>query len=83
MVNIEIKDFVYTKRLLQILNNFFLIFFRKKFNVIHSYDWNISKLGRTQGIHELSLVWQSSRKCHSCKETRLKLKRKGYGFSKL
>lgn len=54
-----------------------------EFTFGYSYDWNISKLGRTQGIHELSLVWQSSRKCHSCKETRLKLKRKGYGFSKL
>lgn len=54
-----------------------------EFTFGYSYDWNISKLGRTQGIHELSLVWQSSRKCHSCKETRLKLKRKGYSFSKL
>ena len=54
-----------------------------EFTFGYSYDWNISKLNRTQGIHELTLVWQSSRRCHSCDETRLKLKRKGYGFSKL
>lgn len=54
-----------------------------EFTFGYSYDWNISKLGRTQGIHELTLVWQSDRRCHSCKETRMKLKRKGYWLSKL
>jgi hypothetical protein len=48
-----------------------------EFTFGYSYDWNISKLGRTQGIHELTLIWQSSRRCDSCDDYRLKLKRNG------
>jgi type IX secretion system PorP/SprF family membrane protein len=35
------------------------------FNFGYSYDFNISKIGRTQGIHELSLTWQL-RFCDDC-----------------
>ena len=48
-----------------------------EFTFGYSYDWNVSNLGRTQGIHELTLVWQSSRRCDSCDDYRLKLKRNG------
>ncbi len=48
-----------------------------EFTFGYSYDWNISKLGRTQGVHELTLLWQSSRRCDNCDDYRLKLKRNG------
>ena len=32
----------------------------------YSYDINTSKLGNTQGVHELSLTWQFGRECSSC-----------------
>jgi type IX secretion system PorP/SprF family membrane protein len=32
----------------------------------YSYDINTSKLGNTQGVHELSLTWQIGRECSSC-----------------
>lgn len=32
----------------------------------YSYDANTSKLGNTQGVHELSLTWQIGRGCESC-----------------
>jgi type IX secretion system PorP/SprF family membrane protein len=35
------------------------------FNFGYSYDFNTSKIGRTQGIHELSITWQL-RFCGSC-----------------
>lgn len=35
------------------------------FNFGYSYDFSTSKIGRTQGIHELSLTWQL-RFCESC-----------------
>lgn len=48
-----------------------------EFTFGYSYDWNVSKLGRTQGIHEITLIWQSSRRCDGCDDYRLKLKRNG------
>ena len=38
------------------------------FNFGYSYDISTSKLGHTQGIHELSLTWQL-RFCESCVAT--------------
>lgn len=32
----------------------------------YSYDISTSKLGNTQGVHELSLTWQIGRECSSC-----------------
>ncbi len=32
----------------------------------YSYDFNASKLGNTQGVHELSLTWQIGRECANC-----------------
>lgn len=54
-----------------------LSFKASEFTFGYSYDWNISKLGRTQGVHELTLTWQSSRRCDGCDDYRLKLKRNG------
>ena len=48
-----------------------------EFTFGYSYDWNLSKLGRSQGIHELTLVWQSNRRCDGCDDYSLKLKRNG------
>ena len=48
-----------------------------EFTFGYSYDWNISKLGNTQGVHELTVVWQSSRRCDGCDNYTLKLKRNG------
>jgi hypothetical protein len=38
------------------------------FNFGYSYDISTSKLGHTQGIHEISLTWQL-RFCESCVAT--------------
>lgn len=32
----------------------------------YSYDFNASKLGNSQGVHELSLTWQIGRECANC-----------------
>lgn len=32
----------------------------------YSYDINTSKMGNTQGVHELTLTWQIGRECESC-----------------
>jgi type IX secretion system PorP/SprF family membrane protein len=37
-----------------------------RFVLGYSYDLNTSKLGNTQGVHELSLTWQIGRGCSSC-----------------
>jgi type IX secretion system PorP/SprF family membrane protein len=37
-----------------------------RFVFAYSYDINTSKLGNTQGVHELSLTWQIGRGCSSC-----------------
>jgi len=43
----------------------------------YSYDLNISKMGHTQGVHELSLTWQSNHTCNRCDNYKVKLKRNG------
>lgn len=37
-----------------------------RFVLGYSYDINTSKLGNTQGVHELSITWQIGRECSSC-----------------
>lgn len=37
-----------------------------RFVIGYSYDINTSKLGNTQGVHELSITWQIGRECSSC-----------------
>lgn len=55
-----------------------------EFTFGYSYDWNVSKLGRTQGVHELTLLWQSSRRCDKCDYYSTKLKRNGGpGYNKI
>ncbi len=43
----------------------------------YSYDLNISKIGNTQGVHELSLTWQSNHTCNRCDNYKIRLKRNG------
>lgn len=48
-----------------------------EFTFGYSYDLNISKIGRTQGVHELTLTWQSSHTCNKCDNYKVRLKRNG------
>ncbi len=48
-----------------------------EFTFGYSYDLNTSKLGQTQGVHELSLTWTSKHVCNSCNNYKVKLKRNG------
>lgn len=48
-----------------------------EFTFGYSYDWNTSKIGRTQGVHELTLTWQSNHTCNKCDNYKVKLKRNG------
>ena len=48
-----------------------------EFTFGYSYDLNISKIGRTQGVHELTLTWQSSHTCSKCDNYKVRLKRNG------
>lgn len=55
-----------------------------EFTFGYSYDWNTSRIGRTQGVHELSLTWQSSYRCDRCDNYKVKLKRNGEsGYQKM
>ncbi|MFY8067033.1 MAG: PorP/SprF family type IX secretion system membrane protein [Flavobacterium sp.] len=45
-----------------------------EFKFGYSYDVNTSKFGHNQGIHELTLTWQSSYTCRDCDNYRMKLK---------
>lgn len=55
-----------------------------EFTFGYSYDLNTSRLGRTQGVHELTLTWQSSRRCDECDNYKVKLKRNGEaGYQKM
>jgi type IX secretion system PorP/SprF family membrane protein len=55
-----------------------------EFTFGYSYDLNTSKIGRTQGVHELTLTWQSSRRCDECDNYKVKLKRNGEaGYQKM
>ena len=47
------------------------------FDFGYSYDLNTSRLGNTQGVHELSVIWSSSHTCSSCDNYKVKLKRNG------
>jgi len=48
-----------------------------EFTFGYSYDFNTSQLGNMQGVHELSLTWQSSYMCGRCDNYKVKLKRNG------
>ena len=48
-----------------------------EFTFGYSYDLNISKMGNQQGVHELSLTWQSNHTCNRCDNYKVKLKRNG------
>ena len=48
-----------------------------QFTFGYSYDLNTSRMGRTQGVHELSLTWQSNHTCSRCDNYKVKLKRNG------
>jgi type IX secretion system PorP/SprF family membrane protein len=51
-----------------------------EFKFGYSYDSNTSRLGRTQGVHEISLTWLSSRICIPCPDNyKVKLKHGPYG----
>lgn len=55
-----------------------------EFTFGYSYDINTSKFGNSQGVHELSLTWQSSRRCDRCDNYKVKLKRNDInGFQKI
>lgn len=48
-----------------------------EFRFGYSYDINTSGLRRSGGVHELTLVWQSSRDCSTCDNYKVRLKRNG------
>ena len=48
-----------------------------EFKLGYSLDINTSGIGRTGGVHELTLVWQSSRQCSKCDNYKVRLKRNG------
>ncbi|TXJ08515.1 MAG: type IX secretion system membrane protein PorP/SprF [Acinetobacter sp.] len=45
-----------------------------EFKFGYSYDINASRFGHSQGVHELTLTWQSSYTCRDCYNYRMKLK---------
>lgn len=45
-----------------------------EFRFGYSYDINTSALGQNQGIHELTLTWQSKNTCRDCDRYQFKLK---------
>ena len=48
-----------------------------QFTFGYSYDLNVSRIGHTQGVHELTLSWQSNHTCNHCDNYKVKLKRNG------
>jgi hypothetical protein len=48
-----------------------------EFTFGYSYDLNTSRIGQTQGVHELTLTWQSNQTCNKCDNYKVKLKRNG------
>jgi hypothetical protein len=50
-----------------------------EFTFGYSHDFNLSRFRGNQGVHEFSLMWQSSRDCGRCYNYKVKLKRRG-GF---
>ncbi len=60
-----------------------LSFKQGQFTFGYSYDLNTSRIGRTQGVHELTLTWQSDYTCNKCDNYKVKLKRNGEaGFTR-
>ena len=45
-----------------------------EFKFGYSYDINTSSFGHNQGVHELTITWQSSYTCRDCDNYRMKLK---------
>lgn len=45
-----------------------------EFKFGYSYDINTSRFGQNQGVHELTLTWQSKYTCRDCENYRMKLK---------
>ena len=45
-----------------------------EFKFGYSYDINTSRFGQNQGVHELTLTWQSKYTCRDCYNYRMKLK---------
>ena len=45
-----------------------------EFKFGYSYDINTSRFGHNQGVHELTLTWQSKYTCRNCDNYRMKLK---------
>lgn len=45
-----------------------------EFKFGYSYDINTSRFGQNQGVHELTLTWQSKYTCRDCDNYRMKLK---------
>lgn len=45
-----------------------------EFKLGYSYDINTSRFGQNQGVHELTLTWQSKYTCRDCDNYRMKLK---------
>jgi len=45
-----------------------------EFKFGYSYDINTSRFGQNQGVHELTLTWQSKYTCRDCNNYRMKLK---------
>lgn len=48
-----------------------------EFTFGYSHDFNATGFSRNQGIHEFTLVWQSSRQCGKCNNYKVKLKKGG------
>lgn len=54
-----------------------------EFKFGYSFDINTSGLRRTGGVHEFSLVWQSSRECNTCDNYKVRLKKNGvHGYTR-
>jgi type IX secretion system PorP/SprF family membrane protein len=61
-----------------------LSFKSSEFTFGYSYDYNTSRIGNTQGVHEFSLTWQSTYRCDRCDNYKVKLKRNGEsGYQKM
>jgi type IX secretion system PorP/SprF family membrane protein len=46
-----------------------------EFKIGYSHDISTTRIGRTGGVHELTLVWQSGRDCSKCDNYKVRLKR--------
>jgi type IX secretion system PorP/SprF family membrane protein len=61
------------------------IFYLKmgEFTIGYSHDFNLSEFRQNQGVHEFSLIWQSSRDCSRCNNYKVKLKKRGGGYQRV